>query len=238
MTNLFYVSECSSTQDEIEKHISKAVNSFVATYTFNQTGGKGQYGNHWELQKDLNLAYSIAICTDQIKLPNHLFNFHTAEVLADFVATLTKEVVQIKWPNDLILKNKKIAGILIEKKVIQDCPYFIVGIGLNVLQNDFGDLRQAGSLLTQLGNRFDLHGIAETLHLYLQSHLLHSVTEKEVIEKINSYLFRKDLVSVFEIHQVRQNGIIKEVDAEGFIWIELENKGLKKFFHKEITLLY
>jgi len=46
------------------------------------------------------------------------------------------------------------------------------------------------------------------------------------------------LVSVFEIDQIRQNGIIKEVDDAGFLVVDLEKDGLKKFFHKEIELLY
>ncbi len=45
-------------------------------------------------------------------------------------------------------------------------------------------------------------------------------------------------VSVFEKNEVRQNGIIQNVDENGYIWIDLENEGLQKFFHKEIELLY
>ena len=45
-------------------------------------------------------------------------------------------------------------------------------------------------------------------------------------------------VSVFEIGKIRQNGIIKNVDEQGYLWIDLENEGLKRFYHKEIKLLY
>ena len=64
------------------------------------------------------------------------------------------------------------------------------------------------------------------------------IPEKSVLEKLNQLLFRKDLISVFEIGQLRQNGIIKNVDEDGYLWVELENDGLQKFFHKEIALLY
>jgi BirA family biotin operon repressor/biotin-[acetyl-CoA-carboxylase] ligase len=37
---------------------------------------------------------------------------------------------------------------------------------------------------------------------------------------------------------MRQNGIIKSADRDGFLWIDLENEGLKKFFHKDIEMLY
>jgi BirA family biotin operon repressor/biotin-[acetyl-CoA-carboxylase] ligase len=54
----------------------------------------------------------------------------------------------------------------------------------------------------------------------------------------NNSLFRKDEISVFELNEKRQNGIIKNADRNGNLWIELENDGLHSFYHKEIKLLY
>lgn len=238
MINLFYIPECASTQDEIEKYLSQDLIKFLAVHTFNQTNGKGQYGKHWELQKNLNLAYSVAIPLDQIKVPTHLLNFHTAQIVADFVATLTNMPVQIKWPNDIILSNKKIAGILIEKKIISNQGYYIIGIGLNVSQLNFENLPQAGSLLTQTAINYDLKLVASTLHQYLQTHLVKGDSPDLILNKLNERLFRKDQISVFQIGDERQNGIIRSVDSEGYIWIDLENDGLKRFFHKEIAMFY
>lgn len=238
MTDLLYLQECSSTQDEIEKILPVDYNSLKAVYTFNQTQGKGQYGNSWDSGENKNLAYSLAIPTELIKIQFHLFNFHTAEVVADFLANMTKERVEIKWPNDLIIHHKKIAGLLIEKKKIDGISFFVIGLGLNVLANKTEHLPKAGSLWTQTGISFDLKNLTEELHKYLGLHLTANVSESSVIEKLNQNLFRKDMISVFEIGQVRQNGIIRKVDDEGYLWVELENGGLKKFFHKEISLLY
>ncbi|WHF53144.1 biotin--[acetyl-CoA-carboxylase] ligase [Chryseobacterium gotjawalense] len=235
---LLYLKECSSTHDEIEKFISDDTLDIQAVYTFNQTKGKGQYGNSWESGHNLSLAYSVAVPDELIKLPNHLFNFHTAEVLADFLAILTKHTVEIKWPNDIIIKNKKVSGILIEKKMIKGKSYFLIGIGLNILGENFKHLPKAGSLLTQTGIKFGLEMVTEALHEYFVENLTKEVSEESVLEKLNERLFRKDLISVFEIGQSRQNGIIRMVDKEGFFWVELENDGLQKFFHKEIALLY
>ena len=238
MIRLFHLKECSSTHDEIEKFLSYDTLDLQAVYTFNQTKGKGQYGNSWESGNHLSLAYSVAVPDELIKLPNHFFNFHTAELLADFLAILTNHQPEIKWPNDIIINNKKISGILIEKKVIEGRSYFLIGIGLNVLQENFKHLPKAGSLLTQTGIRFDLESVARSLHDYLVENLTKPIPEKSVLEKLNQLLFRKDLISVFEIGQLRQNGIIKNVDKDGYLWVELENDGLQKFFHKEIALLY
>ena len=238
MMRLVYLPECSSTQDEIEKLMSFDILDLQAVYTFNQTKGKGQYGNSWESASNLSLAYSVAVPDELVKLPNHLFNFHTAEVLADFLAILTKHEPELKWPNDIILNRKKVCGILIEKKVINKKSYFLIGIGLNVLEENFKHLPKAGSLLTQTGIKFDLERLTHSLHNYLVENLLKDVSDISVLAKLNQRLFRKDMISVFEINQSRQNGIIKNVDEEGFLWVELENDGLQKFFHKEIALLY
>ncbi len=238
MIRLFYLRECSSTHDVLEKFLTHDTLDLQAVYTFNQIKGKGQYGNSWESGDQLNLAYSVAVPQELIKLPNHLFNFHTAEVVADFLAILTNHQPEIKWPNDLIIKQKKVAGLLIDKKLLNNKSYFLVGIGLNVLQQNFRNLPKAGSLFTQTGIEFDLEILAESLHQYLDDHLINPISEEVVLEKLNRRLFRKNLISVFEIGQLRQNGIVKKVDEDGFLWVELEHNGLQKFFHKEITLLY
>lgn len=238
MMRLFYLKECSSTHDEIENFISCDTLDVQAVYTFNQTKGKGQYGNSWESGNQLSLAYSAAVPEELIKLPNHLFNFHTAEVLADFIAILTNHDPAIKWPNDIILNNKKVSGILLEKKTIKGRTYLLIGIGLNVLTENFNHLPKAGSLFTQTGIRFDLESLTESLHKYLSKRLAEQESPENIIEKLNQKLFRKEMVSTFEIGKSRQNGIIRKVDDDGFLWVDLENQGLQKFFHKEITLLY
>ena len=57
--------------------------------------------------------------------------------------------MKIKWPNDLKKKKKKIAGILIEAKKIENTEVFIIGIGVNVLQTNFDNLPKAGAILSQ-----------------------------------------------------------------------------------------
>ena len=69
-------------------------------------------------------------------------------------------------------------------------------------------------------------------------HLVQKEIPNNILELYHLHLYRKNEVSVFEKNKVRQNGIIKNVDETGHIWIDLENEGLQKFFHKEIELLY
>ncbi|SEM58791.1 BirA family transcriptional regulator, biotin operon repressor / biotin-[acetyl-CoA-carboxylase] ligase [Chryseobacterium taichungense] len=238
MSQLFYLKECSSTNDEISKFLLYENSDFVALHTFNQTRGRGQYGNTWLSAAEKNLAYTLAVKTENFSLSDFMFNYYTAITISDFLANLTENMVKIKWPNDIILKNKKIAGILIEKKKINQNNYFIIGMGLNILQEKFNEISNAGSLATQTGRYFELNDLTCSLHDFFVEKLRKIPSENEILDCFNDNLFRKDQISVFELNGTRQNGIIKNADKNGEIWIDLENDGLKSFYHKEIKLLY
>lgn len=238
MSDLFYRNECSSTNDEISQVLLYPKSNFIGLFTFNQTKGRGQYGNTWTSTAEQNLAYTLAVKTSCIQHSDFLFNYYTAIILQNFLANLTEKIVKIKWPNDIIVQNKKVVGILIEKKKINHENYFIIGTGINILQEKFDEISNAGSLLTQTGERFNLNKIAESLHAFLIEKLNNIPSESEILTQFNSNLFRKDEISVFELDKKRQNGIIKNADENGNIWIELEETGLKSFYHKEIKLLY
>ena len=238
MSELFYRNACSSTNDEITEVLLYPQSNFVGLYTFNQIKGRGQYGNSWASVAEQNLAYTLAIKTSCINHSNFMFNYYTAIAVQNYLANLTEKIVKIKWPNDIIIKNKKVVGILIEKKKINQENYFIIGIGINILQENFDKISNAGSLLTQTGERFNLNQLTENLHSFLIEKFTHIPGDDEILAQFNSNLFKKDEISVFELDKTRQNGIIRNADENGEIWIELEESGLKSFYHKEIKLLY
>lgn len=236
MESLIYYSSCPSTQDEIINFINlhDFRGGFLGLYTFEQTQGRGQYGNLWENNPGENLAYSFALKLQNKTYDDTTLNFYTAILIRDFIANLTHTDPKIKWPNDLILGDKKIGGMLFEKKA----GHLITGIGINILQENFEELPYAGSLFTQTGASLDLKAFAESLHGFLTEKLQDNPLPEDVIAVYNTHLYRKNEIAVFEKNNTRQNGIIKKVDGEGFLHIELEQDGLQKFFHKEIALLY
>ncbi|UHO38072.1 biotin--[acetyl-CoA-carboxylase] ligase [Chryseobacterium capnotolerans] len=238
MSQLFYLKACSSTNDEISKFLLYENSDFIGLHTFNQIKGRGQYGNVWTQIAGKNLAYTLAVNTQNILCSDFIFNYYTAILVRDFLANLADNDVKIKWPNDIILKGKKIVGILIEKKKINQNNYFIIGTGINILQDKFDEISTAGSLLTQTGQKFDLEALSLNLHEFLSEKLKNIPSDQEILNEFNKNLFRKDEISVFEIEKERQNGIIRNADDKGELWIELENDGLRSFYHKEVKLLY
>ena len=236
MNRLLYLENCVSTQDEIINLINE--DETTAVFTFNQTKGRGQYGNKWEVIPNENLAYSIAVTSDEISISDVCLNYYTAIIVRDFLDNLTKASVYIKWPNDIILNGKKVCGILIEKTKKNGNDYFIIGIGINILQKDFSNLPKAGSILSVTGVNIDLITFIQDFHTYFISRIMNIPDEEKILEQYNLHLFKRDAISVFQKNKVRQNGIVKNADNAGYLWIDLENEGLQKFFHKEIEMLY
>lgn len=237
MFPVHYLNNSNSTMDDVFSFINKNVTA-LAVYTFDQRQGRGQYGNKWQSPSGEYLAYSLATKTSEIALSGSLFNYRTATIIRDFVANLTKTEVQIKWPNDIIIKNKKVSGILIEKSKHLEHDYYVIGVGINLLQTQFEHLPKAGSLLTQTGLKMDLEEFTQDFHKTITEQIFIKKNDDEILNNYNAHLYRSNIISVFEIGEMRQNGIIKSADENGFLWVDLENDGLQKFYHKEIQLLY
>jgi len=141
--------------------------------TNNQEQGRGQRGATWESEPNKNLTLSILLHPIFLR-PNEQFQLNKAVSLgvADFVSSILslstsvnadsyrkgEERVRIKWPNDIYIGDKKVAGILIENFVSGDkLQQSIIGIGLNVNQVKFSaKLPNPTSLKIVAEKEFDL----------------------------------------------------------------------------------
>lgn len=232
-----YQEKVDSTMDAILPFLGNK-NAPTALYTFHQISGRGQYGNSWLSEKGKSVAYSLAIPKALISLDAELFNYHTALLLRDFLAKLTQEEVKIKWPNDLILRGKKIAGILIESRKVEGKEFYIIGVGINVNQNEPIGFSKASSIKVQTSKEFDIEPFAEDFHSYLSENILEFPTESLLLSRYNENLFRRNEIAVYEKNAKRQNGIILKADEKGRLHIDLEEDGLSVFYHKEIQMCY
>ena len=103
----------------------------VANY---QSKGKGQNSNSWYSSHGTNLLFSF-ICKDihlkATQLP--ALNMAVSLAIYDFLNFYFPENTKIKWPNDLLINDKKIAGILLETSLQGDwVKNAVIGIGINV----------------------------------------------------------------------------------------------------------
>jgi BirA family biotin operon repressor/biotin-[acetyl-CoA-carboxylase] ligase len=119
-----------------------------------QTAGRGQYGRVWESRPGSSLLASVLLFPPAELNRPVILTAWAAVAVADAVRQLTGVQARIKWPNDLLVRGKKVCGILIEQR-----RGTVVGIGLNLNQSadDFAaaDLPDAGSLAIAAGAPID-----------------------------------------------------------------------------------
>ncbi len=105
-----------------------------------QTAGKGRQGRQWQSQKGMNLLFSLVTRPLFVHDKVRVLPFAAALATADGIEQETKSAIECKWPNDLLIDGKKVAGMLIETTTQSDAVLTVIlGIGINVNQTDFAD---------------------------------------------------------------------------------------------------
>lgn len=130
-----------------------------------QHEGRGQRATKWQSSKAQNALFSIYTPWKHLKLEDQ---FVVSMLVAlSIVDTLQRHVtseVKIKWPNDIYVDSKKIAGILIESDLNgQQVSSSIIGIGLNINQTYFDAAIRATSLKLETGQNHDRAGLIQQI---------------------------------------------------------------------------
>jgi len=244
--NLLILPECPST-NTLAAELSQAGQGPEGTVviTHHQTAGRGQRGNTWQSGKGLNLTLSVVLQPTFLSAIRQ-FQLNKAVALAvrDVVSKYTREDVRVKWPNDIMIGDKKVCGILIENQLTGDkLGRSIVGIGLNVNQTDF-ESALASSVSVHSGKSIDLAVMFEELMSSLESRYLQLRSKEQEArsreEPDNEYiqvLYRRNERRHFIVDDQEVEGIIRQVDEIGKMVVEINNK-LRSFDLKEIKFVY
>jgi len=148
--------ETTSTNDVIEKFARDGVKEGVVVFAESQTKGRGRLGRKWMSPARKGLWFSVLLRPDLRPQATTQVTVASATALRRAIELQTGLKPEIKWPNDILLGGKKVAGILTELNAELDrVKYVILGMGVDVNLNpsEFPeDLRdQATSLKAELG---------------------------------------------------------------------------------------
>ncbi len=211
--------------------------------TNNQTKGRGQHGTSWQSVPQQSLLFSVFKRFEDLpsnKIPN--ITYAVSLGLENAFKKYKIPNITIKWPNDIMSRSKKMAGILIENQIKQgNVVSSVIGLGINVNEKKFKSLPQATSMLLTTGNKFDLNEVLQLVieEILIQLTKLDKGDYADLKIKYETSLFRKDMISVFEVKDgYRFNGKIKGVNEIGKIVIENENEILNSYQLKEIKMLF
>lgn len=233
-----------STNDFLKKMSQdQQLENFTVVLAEIQNKGKGQQGAIWSSEPRKNLITSILISNTLSNIESlFLLNISVALSIVKALKTLNIPSLSIKWPNDIMSENKKIAGILIENLIKENGKIeSIVGIGLNVNQTKFEDLTKASSLKNITDKEFDIEDILNKIITELKINIEKLLLDQEshLWESYHKWLYKKGTPMTFENESgERFMGIIQGVNKNGKLEITLENDLVKQYGIKEIKMLY
>ena len=221
---------------------SKPLTSGTVIMAESQTAGRGQYQNGWHSQAGKNLTFSLLLSPPAIS-PNNIFclNMAISVAINDVLRVILGDKTSIKWPNDLYYADKKLGGILIENSFAGNkLNYSVIGVGLNVNQEEFPEtLPNPTSLRQLLKKEFDikevLSQICGSIEIYYNK-LVAGETEiikQQYLQQL--YGFGKALN--FKAGDAVFTGIICGINQSGQLGVQTLNK-IDYYDLKQIRFLH
>jgi BirA family biotin operon repressor/biotin-[acetyl-CoA-carboxylase] ligase len=241
--NIIKLNAIDSTNSFLKKlSTEKVLSDYTIVCAEYQTKGRGQMGTKWQSNNGKNLIFSMLINFEDLPI-DYRFYISMAVSLG-IISTLNTKVdgnFKIKWPNDIMSGKDKLAGILIENTFKgTNINRSIIGIGLNVNQEDFSEsLKNVTSLKKLTKQNIDRDLLLNQLIINIQSEIL-LLKEKKfdlLKEKYLNQLYGFNLEMNFvDKNNITFTGKIIGVTEDGKLKILDKNKAIRKFNLKEIRL--
>jgi BirA family biotin operon repressor/biotin-[acetyl-CoA-carboxylase] ligase len=201
-----------------------------------QFAGKGQRNAEWLTKPGENLTFSFFLSNVNLSVQNQYFL--TCTVSISLVHLLNKFGLdaKIKWPNDIYVNNKKIAGVLIENQLSSsEIKNSIIGIGLNINQREFDGLNATSVLLETEARKTPMEVLYSFIEIFNSSWKDFSV---RILPKVKSEyisnLFQLNELKNYEDSKGEFEGIIRNVLDSGHLVIE-RNGEAQQYDLKEIA---
>ena len=239
---LFHFSDIDSTNTEAKRHISAYPHGSVI-YADSQSAGKGRLNRNWISPPHKNLYLSLVLKEPDLSYKS-LNSCVQVAALAIWQTLIDLGIYQarIKWPNDVLIEDRKISGILCESLLKQgQIEALIIGVGLNILmdKDDFKGLdRPATSMLLELSTPPSIEVILDKLLINLKSY--YELFKQSPEELTENWLEASELKDSLVQFTTDQNdsviGLMQGITPEGALLIENKD-GIHSFYTGELKRL-
>lgn len=206
-----------------------------------QTAGKGQRGRHWAGSRGQSLLMSLVVAPGRPLEQQFPFSAAVAVAVAEVLSTLHEDWnIHIKWPNDIIVNDKKAGGILIENILRGNTwAWSVIGLGLNVLQSIFPlELPYAISLKIASGREFDIISLRDRIRQHIINTLHSGLGTEAIMHQYNRYLYRRGAEQAFSDGHKGWLGIVVKAGADGRLMVQLENGSMAHYTHGDVVWMW
>jgi len=210
-----------------------------------QLAGKGRRGRAWASPDGVNLYCSVILRPAIMPNDAPQLTFLSAVAVARAIALTTRLKPEIKWPNDLLISEKKVAGLLNEMSAETDCINFVIlgiGVNLNMTAGQFpDDLRHpATSLLIESGSpvdrgRFTAIMLNELDKLYAGFLASGFVPVREEWQRLCNAAVREVAVSDGGADILR--GMFAGIDADGAMLVKTAEGGIERVLSGDVRVI-
>ncbi len=238
--------ELTSTNDEARRLAEEGAPEGTVVTADHQAAGRGRYGRPWHSRPGENVLLSVVLRPPWPARLAGLLTMAGAVAAAETIESVAGVSAQIKWPNDVLIRGRKVSGMLLESAIDGDAsspPRFVIlGIGVNVNQTQFpaGLRHTATSLLTEIGRTLDREEVVTGVLTSLETHY-RSIGSDEGAALHRAFVAR--LVGVGQRVEIRfrgrqsvSEGRIVGVASDGALELELEDGRRDRFHAGEVSL--
>ncbi|MFH1195479.1 MAG: biotin--[acetyl-CoA-carboxylase] ligase [bacterium] len=237
--NFIYCEEIDSTNTYLLSTKSQTIHGTVVLAE-SQTKGRGRRNREWLSISEQNLTFSILIKSPIDSAQLHFLNFGSALAVAQSIENLFQLNVELKWPNDVLVDGRKIAGILVESSSQgTKLEKIVIGFGINVNQTNFAGkfLIQPTSVKREFKQNCSRERILSEVLNNFETIFGMIKTEPEKI--LSNWKERCRLLG--ERIKIEDEGNIKygifdDIDENGFLLLKTEN-GKEKITVGDVSLL-
>ncbi|MBD5550105.1 MAG: biotin--[acetyl-CoA-carboxylase] ligase [Lachnospiraceae bacterium] len=248
--------DCKKLAEQGEPHGALAVAEM-------QVNGRGRRGRGWQSPAGESIYMSLLCRPDFAPDKAPMLTLVMGVSVAEAVERYTGLAAKIKWPNDIVVNGRKICGILTEMEMgleTKEIQYLVIGVGINV-NNGFTAMRETGNPVRAREAAFpdELQNMATSLFLeserkdekIFRAPLVQYVMEafeknyelflqtldlSLLKERYNSYLVNRNAAVKVLDPKGEYTGIALEIDNEGDLLVETEDRGVIKVYSGEVSV--
>ena len=228
MFNIIRIEETTTVMDYIKQF---SINTVVITNK--QTQGRGKGNRTWISQKSNNLYMAISIDSSNKSINYFNYCFVSAIAMVESLKELIKENINlnIKWPNDILLNNKKIGGILLENDLQKNI--LIIGIGININNSPVFDnnILFPPTDIQKEGFTVDKN---ELINIFLKKFEQFDVSNFDLIKnKLIQYFYNFGKEIIVKNNNEQIIGVFKDIDLDGSLILDCDATE-RRFFSGDV----
>jgi BirA family transcriptional regulator, biotin operon repressor / biotin---[acetyl-CoA-carboxylase] ligase len=222
---IHYYKELSSTMDVAREMAGKGCPDFTVIISEFQRIGRGRLQRTWHSDAG-GLYFTIVLRPKLAPVHSHRINFAASLVLAKVLQQLFHVDAKVKWPNDILVNNLKLSGMLSEMGVEADkLSYVNIGIGINVNNDPTGKEPNAVSLKKLLGTSIDRRKLLSSFLDSFQTAISGSLLEN-IIPQWKQYTMtigrQVKIVTIKESYE----GFARDINENGALILEQKDGSL------------